>query len=77
MTDIAKILKLFPKTEFAFKTDYINRHSALYLKKKKPVTDIVLAVSNAKEFHKANYEVNNKHYGATARLFKGKIVPFF
>ena len=39
--------------------------------------DLVLSVTDVKKFHQENFAMNKKHYPATSKLFKAKLVTFF
>lgn len=39
--------------------------------------DLVLSVNDVKAFHQANFLLNKKHYPATSKLFKVKLVTWF
>lgn len=65
-----QLLKRFPKVEFAFYLNFINRHSTVYQRRNKPVIDMILAVDDVAEFHKENIAQNKSDYQFSVRFFK-------
>lgn len=61
------VLNLFPKVEFAFFGNYVNRYRRQLLQKKAPSIDLILAVDNSRKFHEENILTNKSHYTYFAR----------
>jgi len=67
--EIVSLLKLLPKTEFAFYYNHVSRKTS--------GSRLIVAVNDLKEFHKENIKNNKTHYPYTARVFKEKLIAFF
>ena len=70
----ALVQQLFPKVEFAFFGNYVNRYRRQLLKNQTPAIDLILAVKDSKEFHEENLVMNKHHYTYFVRSTRGKVV---
>lgn len=70
----ALLLQLFPKVEFAFFGNYINRYRRHVLQKRLPSIDLILAVENSQHFHEQNLKRNKDHYTYFARTVGGRAI---
>lgn len=70
-----KLLRqIFPPVEFAFFGNFINRYKRQIKTKQLPSIDVIMAVKDPIEFHKANLKMNKTHYTYFVRSTHGRIV---
>eukprot|EP00347_Sterkiella_histriomuscorum_P021035 403335511 len=73
--------KTFPldSVKFAFSISHIDRYKMHFSNKfKNPYEeDLVISVTDVKKFHQENFQMNKKHYPATSKFFKAKLVTYF
>lgn len=70
------LLKKFPQTiKLSFLSNFVHK-KLIKVGAQKPVTDLVLIVENAHEFHKENYKINKKDYPLIAKIFSIRLINF-